>query len=324
MRKIGGYIGVVLLALVVSCDSKNSSKELDKPDLASNNTKDEVAEAYNLMKTNCYSCHHPSALPTERVAPPMLAVKAHYMEATGSREQFIAKMQEFIAKPSAEASIMPNAVEKFGLMPYQEYKKEDIEKIAGFLFDYKIPEPEWFKEHYQKEKGKVFEQKGLDIPSTAKTQQEIGLEYALETKQLLGKNLQQKLKQEGAEQALDFCNINAIPLTQQVADKHNISIKRASDKPRNPNNKATKEELKVIMDYKKQLANEKTLAPVMEGNHLYVPILTNEMCLKCHGVQSSDIAPKVSDKIKKLYPKDMATGYKQNELRGIFSIKLSE
>jgi hypothetical protein len=43
-------------------------------------------------------------------------------------------------------------------------------------------------------------------------------------------NLTQKISEKGAENALEFCNVNAIPLTKQLEDQHNVMIKRVSDK----------------------------------------------------------------------------------------------
>ena len=40
-------------------------------------------------------------------------------------------------------------------------------------------------------------------------------------------------------------------------------------------------------------------------------------CLLCHG---SAIDPAVSARLKELYPKDQATGYKQGDLRGAITI----
>ena len=48
--------------------------------------------------------------------------------------------------------------------------------------------------------------------------------------------------------ALEFCNVNAIPLTKQLEDQHNVMIKRVSDKNRNPDNVANVAELKINMD----------------------------------------------------------------------------
>lgn len=43
------------------------------------------------------------------------------------------------------------------------------------------------------------------------------------------------------------------------------------------------------------------------------------MCLQCHGTPEN-INPEVRVKTLKLYPKDLAVGYSENQVRGIWSI----
>ena len=146
-------------------------------------------------------------------------------------------------------------------------------------------------------------------------------DYASETKRLLMKNVGQKIAIGGAEMALDFCNIEAMPLTKSMSDKYGLKISRVSDKMRNPKNIANAEELKLIEQYKKQLLAGELLKPVRTENHYYEPLVTNLMCLQCHGEPGKNIQPKVAAKIAKLYPNDLAMGYKENEVRGLISIK---
>jgi hypothetical protein len=47
------------------------------------------------------------------------------------------------------------------------------------------------------------------------------------------------------------------------------------------------------------------------------------MCLQCHG-KTENIQSEVRDKIKKLYPKDLAVDYGENEVRGIWSITFNK
>ena len=152
---------------------------------------------------------------------------------------------------------------------------------------------------------------------------EIGLEYAQATQGLLGKNLMPKIQQEGTVGAMAFCNIEAMPLTKSMSTKYNADIKRVSDKNRNPDNKANDEELKYIAEFKKDASENEKSTPVVisKGDkvHFYYPILTNTMCLQCHG-KTDEIKPEVAMKIKSLYPDDLATGYSENEVRGIWSI----
>lgn len=150
------------------------------------------------------------------------------------------------------------------------------------------------------------------------------LAYVTETRDLLMGTLMQKIKENGTENALGFCNVNALPLTQSVGDKHHVAIKRVSDKNRNPKNRASDAEMNVINQYKEQLKAGKALTPTKEGHYYYVPIVTNKACLQCHGSKEDNIKPATVQKIAELYPNDKATGYKENELRGLFVVDLKK
>jgi nitrate reductase cytochrome c-type subunit len=281
------------------------------------------------MENQCYLCHSPSAPEKEgRIGPPMIAIKAHYMTDEISKEEFIASVWNFVEQPSDEKVKLKGAVKRFGIMPYQPFKKEDVEKIAEYLYDYQIEEPEWFKEHWEKghkKARKPYKNTGKTMADNSpKTLEEIGLNYALGTKKVLGKNLMGKMQSQGTEAALTFCNEQAYPLTDSMAVLYNAKIKRVSDKPRNPNNQANEKELAMIAHYKTILANNETIAPIVEkgdtANTFYYPITTNSMCLKCHGVPNTQITPQVLSSIQALYPEDQATGYDVNQVRGIWSI----
>ncbi|PTX59762.1 cytochrome c [Kordia periserrulae] len=105
-----------------------------------------------LMETLCYACHNPTASHDARIAPPMVAVKSHYLDDNMTKQEFAASIWNFVKKPSKENTKMRGAVRRFGVMPYQEFSKEDIELISNYIYDFKIEEPAWFKEHIQ-EKG---------------------------------------------------------------------------------------------------------------------------------------------------------------------------
>ena len=145
--------------------------------------------------------------------------------------------------------------------------------------------------------------------------------FATETKKLLMKNVGEQMKKGGPESALEFCNIEAMPLTKSMSDKHGLVISRVSDKMRNPKNVANSEELKLIEQYKKQLLAGDLLKPVRTETHYYEPLVTNAMCLQCHGEPVKNVQAKVATKIADLYPNDLAMGYKENEVRGLISIK---
>ncbi len=165
-------------------------------------------------------------------------------------------------------------------------------------------------------------------PQQEKNYAKIGKKYALTTKAVLGKNLIGQLTKNGAVSALSFCNERAYPLTDSVSTAQKVSIKRVSDKYRNPKNQANDKELTYIEKFKKTLANGEKPTPIIDKKdgkvHFYAPIVTNAMCLQCHGTPNEQIQPKTFAKIKELYPNDNATGYKANQVRGMWSIVFDE
>jgi hypothetical protein len=194
------------------------------------------------------------------------------------------------------------------------------------MFDYQIEEPEWFSTHWADiRNGIPYRQPGMELKESnaPKTPEEIGLTYALETKKVLGKYLMGAIQSKGTLHALEFCNTKAISLTDSMSLVYNASIRRVSDKPRNPGNQANPGELKQIETFKKQIAEGKEPTPVVLKKagiaHFYYPITTNSMCLQCHG-KKDKLQPELVQKITTLYPEDKATGYSENEVRGIWSI----
>lgn len=153
---------------------------------------------------------------------------------------------------------------------------------------------------------------------------ELGLKYALSTQALLGKNLMESIQKSGTLGALSFCNEKAYPLTDSMAVVYNTQIKRVSDKPRNQDNQANAEELEYIQTFKEIIANGELPNPLIKEFdtkvHVYYPILTNAMCLQCHGKPNNVIKPSTLKQLTVLYPKDKAIGYDVNQVRGIWSV----
>lgn len=155
-----------------------------------------------------------------------------------------------------------------------------------------------------------------------------GAAFAQNTQKILGKNLMQAMEKGGPAYALAFCNTKAMPLTDSMAVYHKVKISRVSDKPRNPNNKASSEQENVISTFKEQLVSNGEVQPILvkkeDQVHFYQPIITNNMCLKCHGDTQNDIDDKVIKSLADLYPEDRATGYAENEIRGAWHIVMEK
>ena len=76
-------------------------------------------------------------------------------------------------------------------------------------------------------------------------------------------------------------------LTDSMSTDLKAKIKRVSDQNRNPNNRANEEELAYIQQAKTLLGSGEIPDPrLVEKPHAmigYYPIVTNDLCLKCHG-----------------------------------------
>ena len=331
MRSLSFLILFVSLLLACKKDPKANTDDYIQLKSTEINSEEIAPKGKVLMENKCYLCHSPSSSQGSRIAPPMVAIKARYLKDAQSKEDFIKDLWAFVEQPSLEKVKLKGAAKRFGLMPYQPYAQKDIEAIASYMFDYKIEEPKWFQNHYKDKHGRTFEQNGKSAAQLAEPEQsyaQIGMSYAKSTKATLGKNLMGAIQKEGVMHALSFCNVQAMPLTDSMATKHDAIIKRVSDKNRNPNNKANAQELDYISLYKQILKNGEEPEPiVVEENkkvNFYYPIVTNGMCLKCHGTPGEEIQRGTYDKIKELYPKDKAIGYDVNDVRGMWSISFDK
>lgn len=275
-----------------------------------------------IVMQNCVSCHASKGDMNNQIAPPLIAVKRHYLNHYKTKSAFVENMVSFLMNPNIQQSKMPKAVEKFNLMPGMGMTKEDYEAVANYIYETSLEKPDWFEEHHKKE----------NLNNHANIQNldplKKGLQLALATKSILGKNLLMAIKTKGTVGALQFCNEKATLLTDSMANELNASIKRVSDQNRNPKNMANKQELEYILQAKKELAkNGKALPMVQESVDQtigYYPIVTNAMCLQCHGNKQSDISNDVIAQINRLYPNDLATGYSINQLRGIWVIAMDK
>ncbi len=338
IMKLKLFIIALVFAIAFSCKNQNQKEQ----DYVSAVTikKQQDHPGKKLMEVNCYVCHSPTASHDDRIAPPMVAIKKHYLGEDITKAEFIRDILSYVENPNETDSRMPGAVRRFGVMPKANYPEKTVEQIADYIYHYDIEQPEWFDDHVKEQMGKgqghgKMQGKGVGKKNMQKQQastknsqmtyEEIGLKYAMSTKAELGKNLMGTIQKKGTLAAVEFCNVKAYPITDSMAVVNNANIKRVSDKPRNPNNQANTLELNYINQFKTTvLANKEPKAIVKETDgsvQFYYPIVTNTMCLQCHG---KSVEPEVYKTIKALYPKDEAIGYMENEVRGIWRISFDK
>jgi mono/diheme cytochrome c family protein len=139
----------ILLVLIFSCKDSTTdyyaTNEVTKSQYTS-------AIGQKLMKDQCYVCHSPDAEHGNRLAPPLMVVKKHYLRGDASKEQFINDIWEWTQNPNEQNARMKGAIEKFGIMPKQVFSKEDIEQIASYMYENELEHPGKAKHHMGKGK----------------------------------------------------------------------------------------------------------------------------------------------------------------------------
>ncbi len=152
-----------------------------------------------------------------------------------------------------------------------------------------------------------------------------GASIAAQSFAALSGHLQYQMKTNGIENAIAFCNLNANPIIDSLAQHYQVEIKRTSLQLRNEANQANKIELEILNNYQTDFDQGKDLEnKVYNKNgatYFFVPIYTMDACTKCHGKANESLNDLAYNKIKELYPNDKAIGYNTGDLRGIWSIK---
>jgi hypothetical protein len=144
----------------------------------------------------------------------------------------------------------------------------------------------------------------------------------------LRNTLLRAIGEKGFQGAIEFCNANALLLTNTYAAE-NIVIRRTSDKLRNQGNAPDSMEQRILATYLRSKHNQETLQPVVEidakGNHhYYKPIMIQAMCLNCHGDKNKQIEPATWQAIQAKYPADAAFDYNVGDLRGIWHVNFNK
>lgn len=119
--------------------------------------------------------------------------------------------------------------------------------------------------------------------------------------------------------AISICQTRA-PGIAESQSRDSVKVGRSSHRLRNPANTTPDWVSPVLNEYLKSNAEREPHAVDLPGNRVgYVePITMQPMCIGCHG---ETLAPDVAARIQALYPEDRATGFKVDDLRGVFWIE---
>jgi cytochrome c len=165
-------------------------------------------------------------------------------------------------------------------------------------------------------------------PEDSAKYMERGDDLVSTSKQTISTALVNAMEKGGVKYAAQFCNVAAYPIVDSLSQANGARIRRVSDKPRNPKDAMDQEELKVFSFFKEKIKQpDAEMMPVlMQTNDstvsYYSPIkISMPTCFKCHGEVGKEVKNEDYATLKKLYPDDNAVGYKQGDLRGMYTIR---
>lgn len=156
-----------------------------------------------------------------------------------------------------------------------------------------------------------------------------GEEIVTKSTQALGQKLMAALSDGGVDAALNYCNLNALPLTDSLSKAMGVTLQRTSLNYRNIANQPQATEIEILNSYTQRESKGESLKPITavtpDGDVLYAsPILVNILCLKCHGKVGEDVQDENYALVKELYPYDKAIGYKAGDFRGMWVVKFPQ
>ena len=89
--------------------------------------------AQQLWEQRCGVCH--SLNPPPKIGPPVRGIVMHYRSTHQTREAFVNAVSSWVTHPQKERSLIPQAIEKFGIMPPLAYDAGELRQIAGWMWD---------------------------------------------------------------------------------------------------------------------------------------------------------------------------------------------
>lgn len=142
-------------------------------------------------------------------------------------------------------------------------------------------------------------------------------------------SLQNAIAEGSVVGAIDFCNVRALPILQEVSNSHRVEIRRVSNRFRNPADQPHEAEKPLLEAYEYTVESggksEPNIQKIENGEvFLYTKpiVISGGLCLSCHGEPGKDIDEKTLEKLTELYPNDKAKNHKIGELRGMWSVRI--
>lgn len=159
----------------------------------------------------------------------------------------------------------------------------------------------------------------------------LGDSISLVAQKTLVSKVHEEMEANGPVGAVEFCNINAMPLTDEVSSQYGVKISRITDRNRNPENALKTDADKRAWEQMKALLADESIEAKhfvnqeSDGIYYYKAInLAMPTCMSCHGEAGVDVLEETLAVINEKYPGDKAMGYEQGEFRALWKLKFDK
>lgn len=141
MRRLRRLLTLFIALEVVSCSYGTVEEPVNTKEASE--LSDSGITGEQLFNNRCMICHKLAPTHDELLAPPMRGIQMNYKRQFDTQQEFIDAIVNWASSPDSTKSIMPGALDQFGLMPYLSFKEEELQLIAKYIYDADFPRPVW-------------------------------------------------------------------------------------------------------------------------------------------------------------------------------------
>lgn len=165
-------------------------------------------------------------------------------------------------------------------------------------------------------------------PLSADPETDLALQAQEIVKQFAGQlkpQLQQAMREGGPPLAVKVCAETAPLIADSLSESTGWSVRRVSDRPRNPKAAMDDWETRAFRTLETRLEQGNgealiTYDTTQKGFRYVQAQVTEGLCLSCHGAV---LDANTTAALELHYPNDQAKGYQLGEIRGLFSLQKS-
>lgn len=138
------FIGIIL-AIFFGCAACSQDAQQEAPKQVFSAI--DIAAGQKLLPTYCNTCHGIKESESAMLAPPLWGVRQHYLARYPEPNEFVEAMLRMMEAPTHETSLMPLAVERYGLMAPVSLDRDTLRLTAIAIYSGAVERPSWVRDY---------------------------------------------------------------------------------------------------------------------------------------------------------------------------------